>query len=365
MTWQWWQHEREKKIKAPERRRGGGRRRNGGGFILLPRPRLPCSRRHLGAACFVVAVLIQMAVNLFTVWLTTTTTTARSSSLGRRLLPEQPVEKGGGEEDRRRFSSGPADVLLWNDDEAANNDTTKALPTWYRDYARWHLDTLRQLQQETTTKSDPDAWRRHRYLLVRCVAKDLICGGAADRLFHLPAILYLAYRAKRLLFIYWTKPAPLEAFLVPPLRSVLDHEKEEEDDQYPVIDWRLPAWLVPLLQADTPRLPWSFVRQELEHVNERNRFWDDRSERLISIKRLHHGVVEYYDFVVHTPQQQPPQQSSSFRDSCHAIWTHTFQPSPAVYKQIQTTMATLGLTADFVHWTAHSIIVPSQCHVTT
>jgi hypothetical protein len=200
---------------------------------------------------------------------------------------------------------------LWD-----HNDTNQhtMLPAWYQDYARWHRDTLAQLHQRRRQSNDDhhDNWKDFRYLLVRCVQRDLVCGGAADRLSNLPAIIYLAHRARRLLFIYWTKPAALTEFLLPHM-----------------IDWQLPVWLIPLLAADTPRLPWSFVRAQLDDGR-----WDQRLERVITIKRLHHGVIEYYDSI---------HDNVPFHDSYHAIWTATFQPSPPVRQRIEAVMSSLHL----------------------
>jgi hypothetical protein len=205
---------------------------------------------------------------------------------------------------------------LWNHDDETNQHTM--LPTWYQDYARWHRDTLAQLQQQRRRQSDGDDhhdWKDFRYLLVRCVQRDLVCGGAADRLSNLPAIIYLAHRARRLLFIYWTKPAALTEFLRPHM-----------------IDWQLPVWLIPLLAADTPRLPWSFVRAQLDDGH-----WDQRPERVITIKRLHHGVIEYYDAV---------HDDVPLQDSYHAIWAATFQPSPPVRQRIAAVMSSLHLVTN-------------------
>ena len=54
------------------------------------------------------------------------------------------------------------------------------------------------------------------------------CGGTADRLKPFLYLLREAYEQQRLLLIYWTKPARLEEFVVPPKGGV---------------DWRVPVWL--------------------------------------------------------------------------------------------------------------------------
>ena len=53
------------------------------------------------------------------------------------------------------------------------------------------------------------------------------CGGAADRLRLLPYLVFWAHSTRRLLFVHWSRPHPLQSFLVP--NSPLD--------------WRIPPWL--------------------------------------------------------------------------------------------------------------------------
>ena len=60
------------------------------------------------------------------------------------------------------------------------------------------------------------------------------CGGTADRLKPFLFILREAYKMKRYLLIYWTKPARLEEYLVPPKGG---------------IDWRAPEWLQKIVRV--------------------------------------------------------------------------------------------------------------------
>ena len=57
-------------------------------------------------------------------------------------------------------------------------------------------------------------WMSARLLVVRCLSEDR-CGGTADRLKGLPIYLAIAAQTKRLLFLRWTRPFPLESFLLP------------------------------------------------------------------------------------------------------------------------------------------------------
>jgi hypothetical protein len=64
-----------------------------------------------------------------------------------------------------------------------------------------------------------------------CGKEDWECGGVADRLKPLPLVLAVAQKTKRLLFVRWDRPFPLEEFLVPV------H-----------LNWSVPIWLHSHLQ---------------------------------------------------------------------------------------------------------------------
>jgi hypothetical protein len=94
------------------------------------------------------------------------------------------------------------------------------LPDWLENFLKTqpvaiHNDTL----------SDPDA----KFIVLTCHKfKETVmelCGGLTDRLFLLPYALFLAHKTGRKLLIKYSKPAPLEHFLIPPSDG---------------FDWRLP-----------------------------------------------------------------------------------------------------------------------------
>jgi hypothetical protein len=88
-------------------------------------------------------------------------------------------------------------------------DETSAcrVPKWMKEYFRWHRETLGNITQ-------PSDWLKQRIFVLRCLDNDG-CGGTADRLRPLPYYIAVAARSKRLFFIRWTKPLPLEAILEP------------------------------------------------------------------------------------------------------------------------------------------------------
>lgn len=115
------------------------------------------------------------------------------------------------------------------------------VPSWMKEYFDWH----RQERQKLTK----DNWKAYYYygddkkvgdspvklMVMQCIKyQDAKCGGTADRLKSFVYLVREAYEMKRLLLIYWTMPARIEEFLVPPVGG---------------IDWRVPQWLRPMVRC--------------------------------------------------------------------------------------------------------------------
>lgn len=81
------------------------------------------------------------------------------------------------------------------------------LPQWIQDYFQWHRESLIKFPGDEIL-TNPNAPP----ILLRYCG---ICGGLHDRLGQLPWDLYLANQTKRLIFILWHRPKPLESFLIP------------------------------------------------------------------------------------------------------------------------------------------------------
>jgi hypothetical protein len=105
------------------------------------------------------------------------------------------------------------------------------LPAWFKDYVALHREQRLALNETN--------WEDQRYLIMRCLDIDTKCGGASDRLQSIPAMLALANKTRRIFFIKWSRPAPLQEFLVPPKGG---------------LDWTIPEWLDEHL--DFRKLPW-------------------------------------------------------------------------------------------------------------
>lgn len=94
------------------------------------------------------------------------------------------------------------------------------LPLWMTEYFAWHHETSNNLNETN--------WNQTQYLVMSCEKRWESCGGISDRLKPLPFVVLQAARHKRLLYIDWWKPKPLQEFLIPPQGGV---------------DWRVPNWM--------------------------------------------------------------------------------------------------------------------------
>ena len=98
-------------------------------------------------------------------------------------------------------------------------------------YFAWHAEERKRLNQKN--------WRSYKYLVVRCLAIDEKCGGAADRLQSVPLAILFASLSGRFLLIHWERPCSLEEFFVPPKGG---------------LDWRMPSWLHEKLDYEHARV---------------------------------------------------------------------------------------------------------------
>ena len=125
----------------------------------------------------------------------------------------------------------------WNDQSVANKKNysnqpitqqtlgtlIRSLPSWLQDYIEFHRQSLQDLSREN--------WKSRRYLIVRCYFEDQ-CGGTSDRIKGIPLFLLWAARSNRTLFIRWTRPYPLEEFMLPV-----------------TINWTVPGWMSDILDS--------------------------------------------------------------------------------------------------------------------
>jgi hypothetical protein len=196
----------------------------------------------------------------------------------------------------------------------AGANLTENLPSWLVSYVDWHRRT-----KPTITE---DNWDQHKYLVLRCLSWFPFCSGTSDRLRTFLFLLYLAQSdpddAPRVFLIHWSRPAPLEAFLVPPDGG---------------LDWRVPDWLLPKLELGNES-HWRDVP------------WDEGSLLQDYRIKAYYRVVEFsFIFQLHRLVDQLEKQ---YRDCFRAL----FQPVPEIRQIVDTTQSDLGL-ADRPYTSVH------------
>jgi hypothetical protein len=179
-------------------------------------------------------------------------------------------------------------------------ETDTLVPDWSKQYFLWHREERKDLT--------PDNWNQKKFLVIECRG---ICGGASDRLKPIPLFLYFAIKSKRILLIYWEKPAQLEEFLQPRLDS---------------LDWHVPDWLAPKLDIGPHLVGPNDAIALLEEWKESVvvRVWFRQGD----------GGATFYDQHVPGP---------SFKEVYSSLWHAIFEPVPAIAEIIKDTMQRLEL----------------------
>jgi hypothetical protein len=181
------------------------------------------------------------------------------------------------------------------------------LPLWFKDYVNLHREQRLALNETN--------WKNQRFLIMRCLDFDDACGGASDRLSSIPAMLLLANRTRRMLFIKWSRPAPLQEFLVPPEGG---------------LDWTIPDWLD--IHLDFRKLPLTSGRdpQSLELA--------ESSAQIMTFRILiHDHRFEYYN------TRRGNKNELGFHLVYRDMWDTLFTPSPPVAALIHQNMNDLNL----------------------
>lgn len=183
------------------------------------------------------------------------------------------------------------------------------LPLWIQEYFDWADEQQRNLNEEN--------WRSHRYLVMQCLKTDAHCGGTSDRLKPIPLLVLLAMRSKRLLYIRWTRPCPLEEFIVPP------------ENGY---NWTMPQWLVPYMDSkEATKTP---IR-----VNNKNVIND--AEKNITVLRAR---LQTFDGGSIYFNEQFNSTGVSYESIYHDLFRILFQPAAPVQKIIDDELKSVGLT---------------------
>ena len=191
--------------------------------------------------------------------------------------------------------------------------TSHKLPKWMLDYFQWH-----QSQRAALTTDNWDSGT-YKFLIMRCLQDDKICGGTSDRLQSLPYVLLLAYTSHRILFIYWKRPFRLEEFLLPPHGG---------------LDWRVPSFMVDHLPPHTD-VPLTFA---------------PRAARLLPSKQMESKLIVYtrdqthnHGKSVYDQYHEYKNHTSRFDQVFSDAWRMVLTPVPSVATRIQKWMQSFGL----------------------
>lgn len=174
------------------------------------------------------------------------------------------------------------------------------LPLWAKEYFDWHEDQ-RKLLNETN-------WRNFKYLVMQCVREDDHCGGISDRLKPLPLLLLMAHRCKRIFLIWWTRPYPLEEFLVPN-----------------AINWTVPEYIPLAISNENGKLVTS---------NRRILRWSKSEETIIrsKVQSFEGGQLTYEN-----------ETDSTYNEVFHDLFRLVFDPSPTIARILRREIAEAGL----------------------
>jgi hypothetical protein len=227
-----------------------------------------------------------------------------------------------------------------------NNVNISRLPIWFHEYVQFHNEAIQELSRNSSN------YVNYKYLLLRCLKKDAsgnsTCFGASDRLKMVPVMLKFAYQFRRIFFIYWEHPFPIEEFLLP---------------NYNVLNWSLPHYLLQPLNVEAITPLWYFYFEREKGMNE--------GTRVIRMKAMvnagfHYNLLRVND-TEGIPIDEPP-----LSDVYGDFWRALFVPSPGVRNSIQNTLRDLELLASstreggntlFARETTHSDPLIPNIHV--
>ena len=233
-----------------------------------------------------------------------------------RVLQKFTKSKGGTGDIRSAAVVGAATTTKNNKTEK-KWATSTILPDWMKDYFEWHHQQRLLLNESN--------WASYQYLVISCLAEWNICGGTSDRLQLIPYAIRVAAAvsastnntARRILFIKWERPAPLEEFLVPPEGG---------------LNWSIPAWLV----SKIPRSDHHTIDKALEVLEQYKR--PDGN----TIKREICGPQHYYN-------DYKDRDEASYEQVYKKVWSMVFEPSPPVARLVEKTKKELQLeTGNYV-----------------
>jgi hypothetical protein len=266
-----------------------------------------------------------------------------SSQLKQYSVTRKPVQESG-----NTTISSDKNTTCNHDDNDSDDDyfhRSNRLPQWFYEYAIWHSRTVQNLTL--------DSYDQYQYVVLRCVRGDSKCYGTADRLKMIPVMLKLAQESQRILFIYWSRPFPIEEFLLP-------------NTYY--MNWTVPSFLIEPLQMEAVRPIWKLG----DHGKFGMLDTASQGQQVIRIMSMTYASGYYDDRLI---QNEMNSTSTSHNNDTQTddvvelpmweiysdFWKAMFLPSPGVLDKIRATLQSLDLLAgtENIYQTHLTTLLPS------
>lgn len=210
-------------------------------------------------------------------------------------------------------------IFLWDRPELM-------IPEWMKDYFRWHR--WKRSTWKDPTNDNTEDWREsERWLISQCLMSQdkRKCGGTADRLKPIPTLLRTAYENKRVFLIRWTRPAPLEEFLLPPAGG---------------FDWRIPPALDEFIEDKRKGKRLATKRLILEYAANGLSLVRARYQTGTPDKSYNELVFDTNSTELGTRDNQ---EQFGFEPLFSRVWSVLFTPSPPIQEILQSRLSSLGL----------------------
>lgn len=238
-----------------------------------------------------------------------------------------------------------------------------SLPQWLQDYFTWH----REQTTISSNKNNDDT----KYAILVCLPNDTLCGGLSDRLRPLLFYLFIASQSNRILCIYWEKPFLLENYLRPvpdvgidwrcpnEVRTLYDSKKtfDKQPNIKPALFGHCQKNTIPIapcVQKDLESFQGNkekYVTLDLAtHSND-----CINNANILAQRYSYGGGTQGSEDVVLNRNRNytmPDIKHWEYPELIGDIFRVMFEPIPELAKQINHTMATLGLVEN-EYVTAH------------
>ena len=230
------------------------------------------------------------------------------------------------------------------------------IPEWTKDYFRWHrwkrstwdkkrkasaihnsnTTTNNNNNNDTAAADDDEWWESERWLISQCLMSQdrKKCGGTADRLKPIPVLLRIAYENKRVYLIRWTRPHPLEEFLVPPMGG---------------FDWRVPPDLAQILENPGKGKRLKVVKTILDYASGgmaliRTRYQTSTPDHVYDSMAFNETTAAASSSIsLHRPNDKNNKDQFIFDNVFSEIWKIFFTPSPPIQTVLRSRLTNLGL----------------------